>query len=82
MINKIKDVNKEAKLSKVQAQNKSRIILYSKAEFCYKNAYTHLKFQKDMKELTAFMKGFVFSGPLLLRDTKKDIFSLLHVTDL
>lgn len=35
-----------------------------------------------MKELTAFMKGFVFSGPLLLRDTKKDIFSLLHVTDL
>lgn len=27
LINKIKDVNKEAKLSKVQAQNKSRIIL-------------------------------------------------------
>lgn len=32
-----------------------------------KNAYNHLKFQKDMKELTTIMKGFVFSGPLLLR---------------
>ena len=35
-----------------------------------------------MKKLTTFMKGFVFLGSLLLRDTNKDIFSLLHVTDL
>lgn len=35
-----------------------------------------------MKKLTTFMKGFVFSGSLLWRDTNKDIFSLWYVTDL
>lgn len=66
-INKIKDVSKEAKLSKVQAQDESGVILLSQAEFYQKNAYKHLKSQKDMKALTSFMKGFVFSGSLLLR---------------
>lgn len=66
-INKIKDINKEAKLSKVQAQDESGIILLSQAEFCQKNAYKHLKSQKDIKELNIVMKGFIFSGTLLLR---------------
>lgn len=44
--NKIKDINKEAKLSEVQAQDQSGIILLGHADFCQKNSYKHLKFQE------------------------------------
>lgn len=40
-INKIKDVHKETKLSEVQTQDESGMILLSQAEFCQKNAYKH-----------------------------------------
>lgn len=57
-INKIKDVNKATKLSKVQAQDESGMILFNQAEFYQKNAYKHWKWQKNMQELNYIYERF------------------------
>lgn len=58
--NKIKDINKKAELSRVQAQDDSGIILINQAGFYQKNVYKHLELQKTKRDLLYLWKILSF----------------------